>query len=327
MEKRKGGNKMKIKVAVIGAGGFANMVHFPSLKEIEDVEICAVCDLFYERAKSTGEKFQIEGVYTDYKKMIEQTAPNAVYIIVAPHHLFDIAQFCLSQRLNVFLEKPPGITIHQAKRLSLLAENTGAITMVGFQRRFAPVMVEAKRRVEERGGIVHCQANFFKHHIGLPPYYEGAVDLLTCDVIHSVDILRWMGGEVKKVKSIIKNNFADYPNLFLALVEFESGATGILSTNWTSGKRIYSVEMHGKGIVAFADPEKEAVFYKDNSEIPEVLRTQEAAGSEEFFKYAGFYFENKHFIDCLKEEKQPMTNLSDAYKTMELVELLYRSTI
>lgn len=318
---------MKVRVAVIGAGSFANMMHFPSLNELEDVEICAVCDLIYERAKSTAERFHIDKVYTDYKKMIEETAPDAVYIIVAPHHLFDIALFCLSQKLNVFLEKPPGITIHQAQRFALLAEKTGTVTMVGFQRRFAPVMVEAKRRIEERGGIVHCQANFFKHHIGLPPYYEGAVDLLTCDVIHSVDILRWMAGEPKKVKSIIKNNFADYPNLFLALVEFESGATGILSTNWTSGKRIYSVEMHGKGIIAFADPEKEAVFYKDNSETPEVLKTQEAAGSNELFKYAGFYFENKHFIDCLKEKKQPMTNLCDAYKTMEFVELIYRSTM
>jgi len=316
-----------MKVAVIGAGSLAEGVHLPSLTEIEDVELCAVCDLIYEKAKSAAEKFHIEGVYTDYKKMIEETAPEAVYIIVPPHHLFDIAIFCLSQRLNVFLEKPPGITIHQAKSFALLAEEVGAITMVGFQRRFAPLMVETKRRIEEREGIVHCQANFFKHHIGLPPYYQGAVDLLTCDVIHSVDILRWMGGEVKKVKSIIKNNFASYPNLFLALLEFESGATGILSTNWTSGKRIYSVEMHGKGIVAFADPEKGAIFYKDNSETPEVLKTQDVAGSDEFFKYAGFYFEDKHFIDCLKEKKQPLTNLCDAYKTMELVELIYRSTI
>lgn len=317
---------MKVKVAVIGAGGFANMMHFPSLKEIEDVELCAVCDLIYERAKNTAEKFQIEKVYTDYKKMIEETAPDAVYIIVAPHHLFDVAFFCLSQGLNVFMEKPPGITIHQAKRFAQLAEQKGTITMVGFQRRYAPVMVEAKRRIDERGGMVHCQANFFKHHIGLPPYYEGAVDLLTCDVIHSLDTLRWMAGEPKKVKSIVKNNFADYPNMFLALIEFDSGATGILSTNWTSGKRIYSVEMHGKGIIAFADPEKEAVFFKDNSEEPEILKTQEAAGSDELFKYAGFYFENKHFIECLKEKKQPATNLLDAYKTMEFVELIYAST-
>lgn len=318
---------MRIRIAVIGAGGFANMMHFPSLKEMRDVELCSVCDLVYERARNTAEKFQIEKVYTDYKKMIEETAPEGIYIIVAPHHLFDIALFCLSQKLNIFVEKPPGITIHQTKRLAILAEQNNVLTMVGFQRRFAPVMVEAKKRIEERGGIVHCQANFFKHHIGLPPYYEGAVDLLTCDVIHSVDILRWMAGEPKKVKSIVKNNFADYPNLFLALVEFETGATGILSTNWTSGKRIYSVEMHGKGIIAFADPEKEAVFYKDNSEVPEILRTQDAAGSDELYKYAGFYYENRHFIDCLKEKRLPMTNLSDAYKTMEFVELIYHSTI
>ncbi len=318
---------MKVRVALVGAGGHANRVHLPSLSQIEGVEICAVCDLVYERAKSTAERYQIEKVYTDYRKMIDETAPDAVYIIVQPHYLFDIAAFCLSRKLDIFVEKPLGITIHQARSLTRLAEKMGVLTMVGFQRRFSPVMVEAKRRVEERGEMVHCQANFFKNHIGLPPYYEGAVDILTSDAIHSVDILRWMGGEPKKVKSIIKSNFADYENLFLALIEFESGATGILSANWTSGKRIYSVEMHGKGIVAFVDPEKQAVFYKDNSEAPEILRTEEAAGSEEFFKYAGFYFENKHFIDCVRERKQPMTNFSDALRTMEFINLLYQSQI
>jgi len=54
------------------------------------------------------------------------------------------------------------------------------------------------------------------------------------------------------------------------------------------------------------------------------LRTEEAAGSDEFIKYAGFYFENKHFIECLKEKKQPMTNLSDALKTMEFINSLYQ---
>ena len=315
---------MSLEIAVIGAGAHANRVHFPSLSQIEDVKICAVCDLVYERAKSTAEKFHIDKIYTDYKRMIEETAPDAVYIIVAPHHLFDIAIFCLSQKLNVFVEKPPGLTIHQARSLSQMAEKTGVLTMVGFQRRFAPVMVEAKRRIDERGGMVHCQANFFKNYLGQPPYYQGAVDILTSDAIHSVDILRWMGGEPKKVRSIIKSNFADYENMFLALIEFDSGATGILSANWTSGKRIYSVEMHSRGIVAFVDPEKEAVFYKDNSETPEILRTKEAAGSDEFIKFAGFYFENKHFIECLKEKRQPMTNLSDALKTMEFINLLYQ---
>jgi len=33
----------------------------------------------------------------------------------------------------------------------------------------------------------------------------------------------------------------------------------------------------------------------------------------------GSFQMNRHFIDCIKENKQPLTNFGDAVKTMELV--------
>ncbi len=39
-----------VKVAVVGAGGIARSVHLPSLSEMEDVQLVAICDLIPERA-------------------------------------------------------------------------------------------------------------------------------------------------------------------------------------------------------------------------------------------------------------------------------------
>jgi virulence factor len=123
----------------------------------------------------------------------------------------------------------------------------------------------------------------------------------------------------------VENFYADYDNAFNVLLKFESGAVGFLLTNWVVGKRIFSVEMHAKGISAYAEPDGKAVIYKDNKEDENAFSTQEIAGSKDMYKYAGFFAENRHFIDCLKEGKQPMTNFSDAVKTMELVDRIYRS--
>jgi len=316
----------KVKVALIGAGNMANNMHYPSLVEFEDVEIVGLCDLVEEKLKKTAEKFKISRTYTEYKKMIEETAPDAIYVLMPPHHFFDIAVFCLQQGLHTFVEKPPGITKEQTRQMANLAEKKGCLTMAGFQRRFAPVMVKAKKEIEKKGQILQCQANFFKYYSG-KPYYDGATDILTSDAIHSVDILRWMAGEPKKVVSSVRSLFAEFDNSFNAFIEFESGAVGFLSTNWISGTRIYSVEMHGKGICAFVDPEKEAVIYRDGNDEAEVLKSAEVAGSEEIFKLAGFYSENRHFIDCIKEKKLPQTNFHDALKTMEFVNMIYHSQI
>jgi len=180
-----------VKVCMIGAGGMANLVHYPSLSKIENAEIVGICDLNEERLRKTSEKYKISNVYTDYKKMLEEKSPDAGYIIMPPHHLFDIVIHCLNKCLNVFIEKPPGITLEQTKQMAKLAEKKGVLTMVGFQRRFAPLIVEGKKRIEEKGEVILTQANFFKNYLGQPPYYNGAIDILTCDAIHSIDLLRY----------------------------------------------------------------------------------------------------------------------------------------
>jgi len=318
--------KKKIRLGLIGAGSMANMVHYPSLAEFPDVEMAGLCDLAEEKLKATAEKFHIEPTFTDYKKMLDKIEPDAVYILMPPHYLFDLVIECLNRKLNVFIEKPPGITTEQTKNMARLAEKNKCLTMVGFQRRFCPVIVEARKRVEERGPLIQCAARFMKNYFA-GPYYKGASDILTCDAIHAVDILRWMGGEVKKIVSDVEKFYAEYDNAFNALLKFENGAIGFLLTNWVVGKRIFRVEMHAKGISAFAEPDDKAIVYKDNKEEGEILPTQEVAKSQETYKYAGFFAENRHFIDCLGQEKQPLTNFSDAVKTMELVDRIYHSQI
>jgi predicted dehydrogenase len=317
----------KVKVGFIGAGGLATAKHYPSLSDMDDVEIVGLSDLVQEKMDLVAEKFNIKNKFIKYQDLIEKTSPEAVYIVMPPHHLFDIAVYCLKLGLNVFLEKPPGITKEQTRQLALLAEKKGVLTMTGFQRRFSPVLVEAKKKVDELGGVVQCQANFFKYSPGIGAYFQGAIDILTCDAIHAVDTLRWMGGDVKKVVSVVSNLFSDGPNRFCALMEFENGGVGYLSTNWMSGARVYSVEMHGKGILVLADPEVDAKVYKEGGKEVDIIKAEMFTGEEDpdSYKNTGFFHENKHFIESIKTKSLPQTNFADAYKTMELVDRIYHS--
>lgn len=315
----------KVRVAMVGAGGMANFVHYPSLAEMDDVEMVAICDLDDERLRTTGDKYGIEARFRDYRQMIEKTAPDAVYIVMPPHQLFDLVIHCLSQKLHVFIEKPPGVTSEQTRHMALAAERNGCRTMVGFNRRFIPAARAAKARIEERSAMIQCVATFYKNTIGAPAYYGGAIDILTCDAIHAVDALRWMGGEVVCAASDIRSLDADYDNAFNALLSLENGGTGILLTNWVVGKRVHTLEMHGMGISAFIDTDSRAVIYKDNEAQAEEIWSRDLVGTEDAYKHLGFFAENRHFIDCIKEGRLPETHFSDAVRTMELVDLIYAS--
>lgn len=309
----------------------ANAVHYPSLAEMEDVEIAAICDLDEERLNKTADRYGVERRYRDYRKMVEDADPDAVYVIMPPHHLFDIVIWVLEQKKHLFIEKPPGVSKVQTRSMAQAAERNGCITMVGFNRRFIPLLAKTKDRVETHGPVLQAVATFYKNTLGaqVHPYYSGAVDILSCDGIHAVDTLRWMcGGEVASVASDVRSFSAGWENAFFALVRFSSRATGVLLANWAAGKRVHTFELHSLGISAFVDGNSKAVIYEDNKEEPaEVWDVKEAAGSDEFYKFYGFYDENRHFVKCVKEGREPTTSFRDAVKTMELVEKIYWAQI
>ena len=60
----------KVDVALIGAGGMANSVHYPSLADFDDVSLVGLCDLMSFKCQATAERFGIEKIYTEYQQMI-----------------------------------------------------------------------------------------------------------------------------------------------------------------------------------------------------------------------------------------------------------------
>ncbi len=327
----------RIKIGFIGAGSHANKAHYPSLASFRDVEIVAICDLNEHRLNATADKYGVEYRFKDYRIMLEKMSLDAVYVIMAPlpvgfyanaDPLVKIVMECLKRGLHVFIEKPPGIRSSETRRMAELAEKHGLKTMVGFNRRFIPVFREAKRIVEERGHMTHCIAVFHKNMIGRDQPW-GRVSYLVADVIHAVDALRFMGGEVEEVVSYIKSFYADYSNSFNALIKFRSGCIGHLCSNYSSGGRIHYFEMHSKGIYALVNvpleppEEQKAYILKDDrpySEVEIIKNLDLVNGCRDFHVLYGYYQEDRHFIDCIKEDKEPETNFRDAVKTMELVE-------
>lgn len=317
----------KIRAGLIGAGGMANRVHYPSLVEFPDVELAALCDLMPDKLAQTAERFGVPRTYTDYRRMLDEEDLDAVWVLMPPHHLFDLVIQCVKRKKHVFIEKPPGVTYEQARMMALACEENGVIGMCGFNRRYIPLIRTCRERIDARGGMIQCVSTFYKHHVAGRPYYEGAIDILTCDAVHAVDMLRWMGGEPAHLASDVSRRCNTFDDAFNALVKFDTGATGVLLTNWCVGARAHTFEMHGRGVSAFINPDDRALIYTEGRAEPEVITAQEAAGSPEFHHYYGFAAENRHFVDCVKEQRQPSSSLADAALTMRLVNQIYAGGI
>jgi len=307
-----------VRVAMIGAGSMANKVHYPSLASFEDVEIAAVCDLDARRLNTTADKYEVEKRYSNYQRMIEDVAPDAVYAIGPPHLMYDVWMWCLRQGLNLYIEKPMGLTLHQARALAYMAEKNGCITQVSFQRRTCPMVVKLRNQCLKRGPIVHAVCTFYKCNI--EPFL-GARDHMMDDGVHAIDTLRWMcGGEVVEVQSLTRRVLVPDVNFITALLHFDNGATGVMMNSWTSGRRIFKVEMHAPGICVEAEHEGKGILYADGDSQGIEYDTREVAGSDEFFVFGGFQAKNREFMDAVKSGQQPGSHFADAVKTMEVAE-------
>ena len=310
--------RQTVRVAIVGAGAMATRVHYPSLASFADVEIAAICDLDAGRLQAAADRYEVQRRYQDYRQMIAETTPDAVYVIGPPDAMYPLWVWCLQQGLNLFIEKPMGLTLHQARTLAHLAEANRCITQVGFQRRTCPMVVLLRDACLQRGNMVHALCRFYKH---APAPYLEARDHMLDDGVHGIDTLRWLcGGEVIGVQSLARRVGVPDINFFAAVLEFDSGAVGLLVHSWTSGRRIFAVEMHAPGICAEAEHEGKGYLYADGDTQGIEYDTRRVAGSDEFYVYGGFQAKNREFIDAVKSGCLPGSHFGDALKTMEVAE-------
>ena len=325
--------KEKVRICFVGAGGMANSVHYPSLASFEDVEIAAICDLVKERVDSTAEKYGVGEEHRyyadsaeDYRTMIEKEKPDGVYVIGQPHLMYDIWHWCLSNGQNLYIEKPMGLTWHQAQMLAHLAEEKGCITQVSHQRRTVPLLHAMRERLLAKGPITHGVVEFYKCNI---EPMTMARDHMMDDCTHSVDTARWIcGGEVVDVQSHCKRIATPDINWIGVTLHFDNGSTCFVINSWSSGRRVFRVQMHSPGGYTDAEIEGKAYLYLDGDYEGEEFDTKTAAGSDENYVFGGFRAKNREFIDSIKSGADCTSSpFRDTVKTMEVCEKILANAL
>jgi len=334
----------KVKIGVIGAGGIANSVHMPSLAEIDECEVVAICDLHEEKAKALAQKYGVKSTYTVYHEMLAKEEMDAVYVLVNPDCTFRVADDCMKAGFHVMIEKPLGIDSYQAHSLARTAKATGKIAAVAMNRRHIPLVQEVLRKLKEVTEITQIDGRFMKFSdIAECWNYASAYN---CDIIHAIDLVRYIAGaEPKSAGTVIGRFNSPVDNAWSSVMEFENGILATLRANYQSAARIHDFEIHGPNACAFinigfADARCEAtIIYNGGTMIYsaasagvgsfriEQLDGKQIAGGSQYHQYYGYKSEDQDFIHCLLHGGTPLCTAEDAAKSMDMVELLLRGRV
>jgi len=151
-EKKEIDTNRKLRIGFIGCGWIAQS-HVKSFKKQPDVEIVAGCDLIPGKAKAFFEKYEVEGVKTDYKdhkEMLddESLQLDAVTICTYNRQHAEPAIYALKKGMHVLLEKPFTVTLDEAVEVCRAEKESGKILSIGFQPRMDANMKMIKKIVE-----------------------------------------------------------------------------------------------------------------------------------------------------------------------------------
>ncbi len=145
--RREGHQNGNIGVGFVGAGNYASSMLLPHLMKESEIDLAHVATRRSLSAVNAQRKFEFRDAGTDLEAVLEDPSVDAVFIVTRHSSHADLTCRALEAGKAVFVEKPLALTLSELERILETVDETGNDRlMVGFNRRFSPLLVEMRAR-------------------------------------------------------------------------------------------------------------------------------------------------------------------------------------
>ncbi|MFF7047060.1 bi-domain-containing oxidoreductase [Streptomyces griseorubiginosus] len=150
--------KTPVKLGFIGAGNYATSMLLPHLAQREGVELSTVVTTTSLSGANAQRKFGFKGATTDLDAVLGDESIDAVFVVTRHSSHADLTRQALLAGKTVFVEKPLALTEDELSGVLAAVEESGNDRLqVGFNRRFAPLLQEARNHFGARSGPAHLR--------------------------------------------------------------------------------------------------------------------------------------------------------------------------
>ncbi|MCT2590688.1 bi-domain-containing oxidoreductase [Streptomyces sp. N2-109] len=142
-----------VRLAFAGAGNYATSMLLPHLARRDGVELSTVVTTTALSAANAKRKFGFAEATTDLDAVLGDPLIDAVFVVTRHSSHAELTRQALLAGKAVFVEKPLALTEDELAGVLAAVEESGNDRLqVGFNRRFAPLLREAKKRFGARTG-------------------------------------------------------------------------------------------------------------------------------------------------------------------------------
>jgi predicted dehydrogenase len=184
---------------VIGAGAFMGRQHLPNLARSPRFRIHTLCDLNAALLDERAAAFRPKVATTDMAEVFNNPDVDVVFVGTRSHQHAALILAALEHDKHVFVEKPMTMTLAETRRVLAAAGRSSAQVGIGFNRRYAPSVLAAKRLFDSfRRGSANVLYRIVDDHDIRPRYIfdlkDGGGHLLQ-EACHIFDLLAWFLGQ------------------------------------------------------------------------------------------------------------------------------------
>ncbi|MFF2809522.1 bi-domain-containing oxidoreductase [Streptomyces sp. NPDC058000] len=142
-----------VRLAFVGAGNYATSMLLPHLAQRDGVELSTVVTTTALSAANAQRKFGFAEATTDLDAVLGDKSVDAVFVVTRHSSHAELTRRALLAGKAVFVEKPLALTEDELAGVLAAVEESGNDRLqVGFNRRFAPLLNEARKRFGARSG-------------------------------------------------------------------------------------------------------------------------------------------------------------------------------
>jgi len=309
---------MKTRVGVVGLGFFGRIL-LDVLREIPGVEVVAA----YNRTRRASGEVDLRGAgfYDNLEEMFASVPMDAVVIAEIPGNHLVPTQLAAARGIHVFTEKPMANTLEDCERMIEACTRGKVRLMVGFKHRFAKGMAHVKRELPRLGRPLWGMYTYPLWKVpdnGWKFDERGTRGIVVENMVHAFDLMRYFFGDVRTLfaegDTFVYAN-TRLPDSAILVARFANGAIGGIGGGCTSEQRVTReyLDLHFEKGIAQVFGMLDQPF-----QVRILMRDEPLAEEHEYPGSDGIREEMRHFVDCVRENREPACTGEDGKKALAI---------
>jgi len=335
----------KMNFGIIGCGGIADRRTIPGMIKSNEVNLIAIQDINPEAVERVAKKYGIPKKYTSEDELLSNNDIEAVYIGTPVYLHGTQIKKAADAGKHILCEKPLCLTEKETEEIINYCYKKDMVLQVGFMMRYHGYHIKAKEMIDsgKLGKPVMGRGQLTCWYPPIPGAWrqdpaKGGGGALMDMAIHTVDILRYMFGEVTAVSSFNGTTIHNYPveDSGIIMLRFENGAYGICDSFFNipdeAAKGV--LELYGtrgsliaEGTISQVAGGRMVAYLSSEDKGYDAQQERTGIEAEEIkAELKDMYLaEVEDFIDAVKKKRKPMNSGEEALKNLKIILAAYES--